>query len=87
MATARIIEIKEEFVQLKFTMNEAMVLRKVLNQVGGHYEKSPRGLMDGLNKALSCAGIKMPDLSVSYSSGVYFDSVHCESPFYPANNT
>jgi hypothetical protein len=61
-------------VTLELTKTEAIVLLRVLFQVGGHTERSPRKFVDCMWKALEDANIELVDLPISYGkNGIYFE--------------
>jgi hypothetical protein len=61
-------------VTLELTKTEAIVLLRVLFQVGGHTERSPRKFVDRIWKALEDAKVELVDLPISYGNkGIYFE--------------
>lgn len=68
MATAEIIK-GDTTIVLKMSEEEAGALLTVFANVGGHPEKSPRGLISKLNNALWDTRVKRVG---SMSGGVYF---------------
>lgn len=46
-----------ESVTLTLTGDEAVALATVLGSVGGHPDKSPRGLINGISSALASQGV------------------------------
>jgi hypothetical protein len=59
MASATSQETKKIDITLSLTLEEAAVLKMVLNQVGGYSESTPRGMADDIVRALgNCPQLK-----------------------------
>lgn len=78
MATATRVKTTEtkvvevDAIQLTLTESEAATLRQVLGNVGGE-PSGPRGIIDGIFKALKKAGVDVANHNVQYgASSLYF---------------
>ncbi len=64
------VETTETKVTLEMTGEEAEVLLKMFNNIGGDPDRGPRGTIDPLRRALVHAGIK-PNDDVNVREGMY----------------